>query len=570
MKLDYSRVREFINRLKIRDKQKRLVPFHPNPCQDRFLDLLAKMADEHRPPRIIIDKSRRVGISTICIALLNAQCCGAQAMEARVLAHLGDTSRILLDMAKGMHQSIGLPADWRRSKLLYFDADEVNSSKMTVQTAKTTGGGRGGGFTSILASEAAWYEKEGSFLSLLPTLPREDNFFCFIESTANGREGIGSDFYETFLAAHRHESEFEAFFVPWFEDPLCVADPSFLNKGTDEENAKEEKEIRAQYKLTDEQMAWRRLAYMNEANGLLIELHQEFPISWEESFIASDNPSFGKDEIELAAKYVKKPKFRVNLMRQPNGQIEMTGRGPFKLWETPKHGHEYYLGADAARGELHGDFSAACVWNGTTGEQAAAFQERAGVDEFADMLDKLGRYFNNAMMTPETSCNLGNTVMQRLFKDYKYPRWYRWQGRDDRLRPGNSSRPSIGFETTSRTRHMIMHHFRISLREGDIIIHDEELVSQMKLAEQSFGVRWDVRFGKDDVLMCSLIGWIARIQFPPRKVIPQGTRTMDLPDDPGTPEKIDDLGPIAEAHRLKVMAKGAPSSQWREGMEANR
>lgn len=567
MKLDYSRVREFIRRLKIRDKGKRLVPFHPNPCQDRFLDLLEKMAKEHRPPRVIIDKSRRVGISTICIALLNAQCCGADAMEARVLAHLGDTARILLDMAKGMHQSIGLPADWRRSKLLIFDSDEVNASKMTVQTAKTTGGGRGGGFTSILASEAAYYEKEGSFLALLPTLPREENFFAFIESTANGREGVGAEFYDTFLAAMKHESEFEAFFVPWYEDPLCVADPIHLRKGTDQDNAKEEKEIRQQYKLSDEQMAWRRLAYMNEAEGLLTKLHQEFPISWEESFIASDNPTFGKDEIEICEKGVKPPRWTANLIRTRDGRIEMSGRGPFKIWEQPRHGHEYYIGADAARGELHGDFSAAVVWNGTTGEQAAAFQERAGVDEFADLLDKLGRFFNNAMMTPETSCNLGNTVMQRLLKDFKYPKWYRWMGRDDRLRPGVSSRPSIGFETTSRTRHMLTHHFRISLREGEVLPHDEEFVSQVKLAETSFGMRWDVRFGHDDVLMAGLVGWLARVQFPPRKIIPQNARTMELPDDPNSPDRMNDLGPIAEAHRRKVMAKVSPSV-WREGQDA--
>ena len=569
MKLDYSRVREFIGKLKIRDKSKRLVRFKPNPCQHRFLDLLEEMAKEHRPPRIIIDKSRRVGISTICVALLNAQCCGAEAMEARVLAHLGDTSRILLDMAKGMHQSIGLPADWRRSKLLLFDSDEVNCSKMTVQTAKTTGGGRGGGFTSLLCSEAAYYEKEGSFLALLPTLPREDNFFCFIESTANGREGIGSDFYETFLAAEREESEFKAFFVPWFEDPGCVSDPEILKRPTFEENKKEEKDIQAKFKLADEQMAWRRLALMNEAEGLLSKLHQEFPISWEESFIASDNPSFEKDEIDIAEKGVRDPRFKAQLIRQPNGRVEMSGRGCFKLWELPKQGHEYYLGADAARGTLHGDFAAATVWNGTTGEQAASFQERASVDEFADMLDKLGRFFNNAMMTPETSCNLGNVVMQRLMKDYKYPKWYRWQGRDDRLRPGTSSRPSIGFETTSRTRHMLMHHFRISLRDGDCVPHDAEFVSQMKLATWTFGMRWDVTFGHDDVLMAGLVGWLARVQFPPRKIVPIGSRLSNSEDEPGTPETLRDLGPMAEAHQKKVMAKMSPS-QWREGQEAQR
>lgn len=564
MKLDYSRVRQFLGRLKIRDKSKRLVPFRLNPCQHRFLDLLERMAKENRAPRIIIDKSRRVGISTICIGLLNAQCCGAEAMEARVLAHLGDTARILLDMAKGMHQSIGLPSDWRRSKLLFYDENEVNSSKMTVQTAKTTGGGRGGGFTSLLCSEAAYYEKEGSFLALLPTLPREENFFAFIESTANGREGIGGEFYETFLAAMRHESEFEAFFVPWFEDPLCIADPSLLEKPTDEDNAKEEKEIRKQYDLSDAQMAWRRLAYMNEAEGLLQKLHQEFPISWEESFISSDNPTFEKDEIEIAAKTVKPPRWRANLHRKIDGRIEISGRGPFKLWEQPKPGHEYYLGADAARGTVHGDFAAACVWNGTTGEQAAAFQERASVDEFADLLDKLGRFYNNAMMTPETSCNLGNVVMQRLIKDFKYPRWYRWQGRDDRSRPGVSNRPSLGFETTSRTRHMLMHHFRISLRDGDVIVRDEELLSQMKLATWTFGLRWDVTFGHDDVLMCSQVGWLARIQFPPRKILPQHVRTMELPDDPMTPDTINDLSGVAEAHRLKVMSR----TTWREGQEA--
>ena len=189
------------------------------------------------------------------------------------------------------------------------------------------------------------------------------------------------------------------------------------------------------------------------------------------------------------------------------------------------------------------------------------------MDEFAEMLDKLGRFFNNAMMTPETSCNLGNVVMQRLLKDYHYPKWYRWQGRDDRNRPVISNRPSLGFETTSRTRHMLMHHFRISLRDGDCIPHDEEFVSQMKLATWTFGMRWDVTFGHDDVLMAALVGWLARIQFPPKKIIPIGQRISDPQYDESTPETVRDLGPQAEAHRLKVMAKMSPS-QWREGEQA--
>lgn len=103
-------------------------------------------------------------------------------------------------------------------------------------------------------------------------------------------------------------------------------------------------------------------------------LHQEYPTTPEEAFIKSGNPVFDVDM--LLSKPTMPPKHRGYLERITGPADEFFARttelrpaenGPLQVWEMPKVGTAYVIGADIAEGLEHGDYSVAWVINTRTG-----------------------------------------------------------------------------------------------------------------------------------------------------------------------------------------------------------
>jgi len=71
-RINYRHIRKFLERLPIKNERKQIVPFRLRPAQEKFMRVLENLQDKRRPPRVIVVKSRRVGISRICTGLLFA------------------------------------------------------------------------------------------------------------------------------------------------------------------------------------------------------------------------------------------------------------------------------------------------------------------------------------------------------------------------------------------------------------------------------------------------------------------------------------------------------------------
>lgn len=517
-------------------------------------------------------KSRRVGISKLCTALLTCHCLALDHADARIVAHQRETAAQLREAAVLMQSKLDIDAPDPTKDFLKYGPSRT-SSQLTIGTAKNVAGGRGMEFSGLLATEAAYYENKNSFLSMLPTIPFNPHNYVFIESTANGKEGVGEVFFNQYELAVAEQGDFVAFFSGPQEDPDCVVDDDttkrYMKIPMGDAYEREERDITHRFKLNNNQLAWRRRKYFDECNADLHKLHAEYPYYWEQAFVGTGYPVFTVEELNRAEDTVKLAGkgMRGDLLRDKD-RIRFTAKseGPFTIWEPPQEGHEYFIGADAARGEKTGDFSAAVVWDGHTGKQVASFMYRAGVETFANMLDMLGRYYGSltptkqAMMNIEISCNLGNTVQQRMRDDYHYGNFYRWRGKDDRLVRNVLRTPPMGWETTSKTREMLVHHYRISLMDGDLRVSDQRLYSQMLNCEREFGQRWDVTQGHDDLLMAAMIGWIARIQWAPpplgvARVGGQSTAPITNGAIPGnkTFEDLENFSPVLENHRQKMM-----------------
>jgi hypothetical protein len=199
---------------------------------------------------------------------------------------------------------------------------------------------------------------------------------------------------------------------------------------------------------------------------------------------------------------------------------------PLHIWEYPIVGDKYYIGADAARGKVEGDFSAAVAFNGNTGEMAFSFAERRGVEPFAQTLNLLGLFYNRAMMNLEVTGGDGSHVNKLLRDDYRYSNWYIWKGRDDKLgqRPGRT--PTLGYETTWKSRQRLLVVMRESVGGGFLKIRDPRVVSQMGNAMRDDPLlRWEVTKGHDDLLIATALAAIAISDYPPPK---QANRTSNV------------------------------------------
>ena len=213
-----------------------------------------------------------------------------------------------------------------------------------------------------------------------------------------------------------------------------------------------------------------------------------------------------------------------------NGQISHActwteDKNGIAMWEKPKEAHRYYLGADVARAKTdHSDYSAFVVWNGTTGDQAARFAERVDPFKLADMIDLIGRKYNNAMAVVEIN-SMGGWCQKQLRDIYKYPNMYRWKGGKDDALPGKGVRQALGWETTYNSRRLLLGAFREALRYKEIQVFDPMLVAQIEAATYDEDWRWELEIGHDDILIAAMLSVIAMKQYPPAKRL--GSRVID-------------------------------------------
>jgi hypothetical protein len=218
------------------------------------------------------------------------------------------------------------------------------------------------------------------------------------------------------------------------------------------------------------------------------------------------------------------------------------GRGessPLWIWEQPIPGDKYYIGADAARGNLdtsgtaQGDFSAAVGWNGITGNQAFTYAAREGVDEFAWKLNSLARWYNKALVNVEQTGGDGSQVNKILRDRYHYPALYGWLGKDDK-RYKHIGR-ALGWETTYRSRQKMLIVFREFIRpidagakHGFLKVRDKRLLVQMGFCmRDDLTVRWEIKRGHDDIFVAAAIAAVALDQYPPPKSAGESRRLLE-------------------------------------------
>jgi hypothetical protein len=175
------------------------------------------------------------------------------------------------------------------------------------------------------------------------------------------------------------------------------------------------------------------------------------------------------------------------------------------------------IGADTAEGgEVTGglglapdtrDFAAAVVIDMRTLEQVASVHGHIRPWDLSEILNDLGRWYNNALLAVEIN-NHGHTVQDRLIREFYYPNLHRWRGKPDRM-PVATVR-KYGWETTSYSRPLMIDAGRRVINTGLATLREEKLIEELSNFSRMDNGKYEAEYGHDDRVIALLIALRSR------------------------------------------------------------
>lgn len=152
-------------------------------------------------------------------------------------------------------------------------------------------------------------------------------------------------------------------------------------------------------------------------------------------------------------------------------------RGPLRIFKMPDAKRSYTIGADAASGRAALDYAAAAGVDDDTGEHVFSYKAHVEPADFGDQLLVLGTLFKGrnaqALMVPEIN-NHGLVTVNRL-RAIGYTRIYTRQIWDTIEAKMGSQ---VGWQTSVKSRPMLINRARNALADGRCLIPDIELLDE--------------------------------------------------------------------------------------------
>lgn len=450
--------------LRIRTKAGQIEPLNLNPAQTILDEAVTAQMKADGKIRIIILKARQQGLSTYTGGYLYFSVSQQKARKAMVITHHADSTRALFDMTKRYHDNCpdALKPHTKYSSRKEISFDVLDSS-FVVATAGGDSVGRGETLTHVHCSELAFWPKSSApdiWNGLLQAVPNSPNTAVFVESTANGVSGV---YYDLWRGAIEGKNGFVPVFIPWFTDP------TYREKVSENfERTPDEEDLAGLYSLDDEQLMFRRRKVAQ--NGLDL-FKQEYPSEPEEAFLTTGRPVFNLEYLSKAMKSTRDVEQRLALEA---GKFEDNNRGEMTTYRKHNTGEQYVIGADVAMGINQGDYSVAQVLDSKK-RQVAVWRGRVHPDYFAEILQALGYYYNEALVIVENNGH-GILTCTRLGKDYAYPNFYT-EVQIDKITDQETVK--LGFTTTAKTKPLIIDQLRASTRDGDIELNDMVTIREM-------------------------------------------------------------------------------------------
>lgn len=490
-------IEEFLH---ISIKAGKVIPFKLNVVQNKVLVKIQELRRLGLPVRIIILKARQTGISTLTSAIIFHNAIFNTEISSFIIAHNKNATQHLFKMGKLFYDH--LPNDqkpmtrYNNKYELTFENPNPKEraehpglrSSIKVETAGNKDALRSFTVQNLHISELAFWERpEETMNGIMQSVPSNPNTMVIVESTA---KGMGNYFYKLWTDAVARKNEWIPIFIPWWEleEYTMPVASDFVMTDYEHENYSNEEKIKRIYKLTNEQMFWRRNQIRNSHNNNLNDFNQEYPDSALTAFVSTGNAIFDKTILTQYEAEVKIPIIgRLKFIKQKpeDGTHDLASknkvefiedvRGNLRIWKFPEEDNRYNVGCDTAEGIASStDPSCAEVLCQKNKEQVAEFSQFIKPEDFAIELIKLGTFYNTAQLVVEAN-STGGTVLYVL-KINGYSRVYH---RRNLLTYGQKPGREPGWKTTSKTKHLMIDTLVADMDEHSIIINGIEVINEM-------------------------------------------------------------------------------------------
>lgn len=352
-------------------------------------------------------KARQIGITWLAAGLALWNCLYNPGTRTLVYSITEDDAVLVVHRIWGMFESLpehlkngvevmiparGLPHQDIR---LRHANGQISTIRARPSTKKS---GHGETASLIILDEFSRqeYAKE-VWTSTLPAISRGGR--VVIISTANGvsNEETGEGNYFHYLYVNRDDKQIVGGFLPWNLHP-------------------------------DRDDAWYAEWAMALADN---ERNEQFPRTPEDAFIFTGDPYFDVESLRwYSEEAVQKPLYRMRFEGYAHkARIVKSPRGWIRVYERPRPGVPYCIGADVATGKGK-DYSSAHVLDLTSGAVVAELHGKLDADVYAEQLHFLGRWYNDAWLIVERGGGYGESVITHLKDTRKegrpaYPNLYR-------------------------------------------------------------------------------------------------------------------------------------------------
>ncbi len=330
-----------------------------------------------------------------------------------------------------------------------------------------------------------------------------------LETTPNG---LGHPSFGLWKKASAGEWGFNPLFIPWWFDETAVRSVPENFQSVD---AKEQKLLRLG--VSPENIMFRRekiLEMHTEDFDGEVMFNQEYPSDPRTCFISGGKNAFS---VERLLEQERNVDIELDIWRESGVPFPKTGsmllgktaehavfseqsNGPYTIWERPKPGRQYVIGADVGKGKETGDYSAAVVLRADTVEQVAQFHDKPYPQEFAHILSLLGYHYNQALIIPEKNTD-GNTVIMGLYD--LYPNVYQAQ----KIGKGFVEETfNLGWHNNQSSRALAINLARNLVWERNVRIRSKVLIEELQaFVKDKSGKYQGPRSGHDDLAWAFMI-----------------------------------------------------------------
>lgn len=170
--------------------------------------------------------------------------------------------------------------------------------------------------------------------------------------------------------------------------------------------------------------------------------------------------------------------------------------GPIKVYKPPQEGRPYVIGGDTAGDGS--DWFVGQVLDNVTGVQAAVLRHEYDEDTYARQMYCLGRWYNNAMLAPETNFS---TYPVKLLDLMGYQNLYVREIEDTY---DGTTKHAFGFRTDRLTRPVIVSELIRVLRDNIDIVNDKDTLLEMLTFVRNEKQRPEAEPGAHDDCVISL------------------------------------------------------------------